>query len=393
MNTFKSQSRLKFISLLLGMSLFITGCVGTRIGVDWPAIALINYNGQDKIMVAFNQRVSMIEPSNGQRTALVNTEGQVRVDEQGNPRPWQVEGSTFENAQFYAIPSVSDDGETLYLPAYNSRILTIDLLTATATSNLGFSLDDAVIDSAVQSDTMYFVPLQTTGIVALDRETFNVAWNFAAQEGVWTSPLLADDVLYVPALNHSLYALDATSGTLLWELDLEGALSSTPLLYEDHLYIGSFSHVLYKISLDGEIVDSYTSRNWIWSTPALFAETLYISDLSGYIHAVDPVTMTEIWSVRPAERGVRAAPVVTEQYVIAASRDGRVYWLDRGTGELVFSREIEGRPEILSDILLVERDPDSGIPESLIVVGTSDPGRMIAAFTLENGRASWVYGR
>ena len=53
-----------------------------------------------------------------------------------------------------------------------------------------------------------------------------------------------------------------------------------------------------------------------------------------------------------AERGIRAGPVVYGERVIVASRDGRVYWLDRRDGVLINSREIDNRPELLGDMLL-----------------------------------------
>ena len=121
----------------------------------------------------------------------------------------------------------------------------------------------------------------------------------------------------------------------------------------------------------------------------------YTTDLGGYVHALNADDMTPIWSVKVASRGIRPAPIVADDYVVVASRDGSVYWLDRGTGEQVHRRELEGHPEILSDMLLITREDVPEINEPLIVVGTADTARLAVAFPLNptSGYQGWIYSR
>lgn len=391
MNTSKQWPKLRLILLLSALLLFGTGCVASRIGVSWPSIGLTDVSGQTEIVVAYNQQISLIDPVTGMRAQLRNAEGEVRLDEQGNPRPWFFNGADHNNLQFFAQPLLQ--GETFLFPSYNDSMVEIDQQTSRLENT--YPLPDFVIAEVVEDDDMLYVPLFHDGIAAVDAGSFEVLWQFDMEQGVWATPLLVDGVLYVPSVDHNLYALNAETGTPVWDepVDLEGLAAATPLLYEDHLFIGSYSHKLFKISLDGEIVGELMAENWIWSPPVEFEGVLYLTDLSGFVRAIDPETMNEFWSVRVAERGIRPAPLVTSGSVVVASRDGRVYWLDRRTGELIFSREIEGRPEILSDIVLIEANPESGLSEDLVIVSTVDPARQVAAFTLENGRAAWVYSR
>jgi len=384
---------MRLLLMTIVVLLFASGCVASRIGVSWPATAVVDYNGESRIVVSYNQDIVMVDPVNGRQASLLNTEGDVRLDDQGNPRPWQVLGGEYESAQFFARPFITEE-ETFLFPAYNDRILEVDTLTARIDSPIGIPTGGQTIADMAVTDELFIVPRAQGGLIALDRETYDQKWLFETDEGLWATPLVHENVVYVPGIDHFVYALDLETGELLWQADLEGAVAATPLLYDGYLYVGSYSHFLYKISLEGEIVGTYEAVNWIWSTPAVDDEgILYISDLSGFVHAVDAESMTQIWSAEVAERGIRPAPLLVNDFVIVASRDGQVYWLNPSNGQVEITREVEGRPEILGDILFVPADEDSGIERDLIVVGTVDMGRLLAAFTVNSGSEFWVFGR
>ena len=78
--------------------------------------------------------------------------------------------------------------------------------------------------------------------------------------------------------------------------------------------------------------------------------------------------------------------------MIVASRDGKVYWLDRRDGSLINAREIEGRPELLGDLLLLEPSETLNIDQPLILVSSADAGRLLIAFEVD-GRQTWVHSR
>jgi outer membrane protein assembly factor BamB len=383
----------KLILLAILLLFTTTACVTPRIGVSWPALSLVEFGGNMQILAAYDGQVNMINPENGAPTRLVNNEGEVRVDEQGNPRLWVLNGADAENAQFFASPVM--DGDFLLFPAYNERILEVDVLTARAESPVGIALGTQVIADMVVTENRFFVPSSSSGVVALDRETYEILWRFDTDEGVWAKPLLHEGILYFGSIDHNLYAVNSETGTAVWDepVDLEGAVASTPILVDNHIYVGSFSHKLYKIDLRGNIVASYEGRNWVWSSPVFSDGILYYADLDGFVYALNPATMEEIWTTAVGERGIRPAPLVVDDLVIVAARDGRIYWLDALDGSVVFDREVEGNPEILSNILYVPAEDASADGEALIVVGTTDPGRLLAAYTVDNGRAVWVYGR
>lgn len=385
-----------YLWMLLAILLIATGCAPTRIGVSWPVMDTVVLNDKTRILVAYNQVVTLIQPENGALTRLETPDGEVRFDEQGNPRTWTLDGHQYENAQFFARPL--NLGEDKYLfPSFTNRLLTVDMILAKPDSTTGIALPAPVIAEVTATDDTLYVPLKFGNIVALDRETYEEKWTGLTRDGVWSSPVLVEKVVYVASVDHHLYAFDAETGEAVWSepVDLEGLAGAAPLYYDGFLYVGSFSHKVYKISTDGKIVASFKAHNWIWSTPVVANETLYVTDLSGYVYAIDPVAMSAIWETKAASRGIRPAPLVADNYLVVASRDGKVYWLERSTGEVLFSREIEGRPEILSDLLLLQPGETLTLSEPLVLVSTTNLSHLVVALPLDytSGYQGWVYAR
>ena len=363
-------------------------------GVSWPSIGLIEFNGQQHISLAYNDQVAILNPSNGVPARLIdpNTGSPIR-DSENNPRNWVLSGASNENAQFFAIP-IRLDEESFLIADYNGKLLKVNSIGATV-SRAFDEVDDQIAANMLEVDDVVYVPLMNGGVSAFSTVDMEEAlWTFPTNGGVWAQPLLVNDMVVIPSVDHYLYAIDRISGGLIWKADLGGSIASTPLLANGRIYVGSFNRAFFEISLDGAILNKYDTQNWVWGTPAI-DETgiIFVADLSGYVHALDSQNnLAELWSVQVAERGIRAGPVVYDQRVIVAARDGKVYWLDKRGGELINAREIEGRPELLGDLLLLEPGDTLDIDEPLLIVSSVDTGKLLIAFGVD-GRQTWIYRR
>lgn len=380
------------ILLLTLLLLTLPACVGGRIGVSWPAVGLIDYNGETHIALAYNNDVTLLTPSNGAPARLVNPlNGDVLRDQDNNPRTWVLRGSDNEGAQFHTLPVRIDD-ETVLVADHNRRLLRVDSVLVEVQRS--FPLADKVVASPLKLDGVLYLPFQNGGLSAISLEDYRELWRFPTEAGIWAQPLLADDMLILSSIDHFLYAVDRSTGQRIWSLDLGGAVASTPLLANGRLYVGSFNKSFFEISLDGAILGEYATQNWVWGTPAMDENGIvYVADLSGYVHALDTSGgLRERWSAQIAERGIRAGPLVYGERVIVASRDGKVYWLDRFDGELINAREIDDRPELLGDMMLLEPSETLAIDEPLLLVTSVHDARLLIAFGVD-GRQTWVYPR
>jgi len=378
--------------LLTLMLLTLPACVGGRMGVSWPAVGLIDLNGETHIALAYNNDVTLLTPSNGLPARLVNPlDGELLRDNENNPRTWILRGSDNGGAQFHTLPVRIDD-ETMVVADHNRRLLRVDSVVVEVQRS--FPLVDKVVANPLQADGMLYVPYQNGGLSAIALEDYREIWSFPTDEGIWAQPLLVNDMLILSSIDHFLYALDRSTGHEIWSVDLGGAVASTPLLANDLLYVGSFNKGFFEISLEGAILSEYATQNWVWGSPAIDEYGIvYIADLSGYVHALDTSGgLRERWSVQVAERGIRAGPLVYGERVIVSSRDGKVYWLDRYDGELINAREIEERPELLGDMMLLEPSETLKIDEPLLLVTSVHDARLLIAFGVD-GRQTWVYPR
>jgi len=395
LNKVRHVARWRLFALVAVLAVTLVGCANVRRGVSWPALELVTINGESRVLVVYDGQINAIDPYFGTQSNVEDADGNV-VREGNNPVQWTIQGSDLDGAQFFVSPF--EENSTFLFPTYNNRMIEVDVDTAQVANANAINLTDGVIADIVVTDEFIYVPYRQENVVALDRETYAERWIVDTVEGVWAAPLLHEGVLYVASIDHYLYAVDAVTGTPVWDVpvDLEGAIASTPVFYEDHLYVGSYSHNMYKISLNGEIVDSYEGNNWVWGTPVIEDGILYYTDLSGYVYAIDvnDMTLDVSWGEpqRPANRGIRPAPLVTDNYVIVAARNGTVYWLDRATGTTVQQAEIEGRPELLSDILYIPADEERGLPELILVASTNNK-QLVSALNMDTFTVRWVYQR
>lgn len=380
------------LALLLLCLISLTACVGGRMGVSWPSVGLIELNGEQHIALAYNNDVALLTPSNGLPARLLNpVNGQPLRDNDGNPRSWIFRGSDNGGGQFYAQP-IPIDAETMLIADNNSRLLRVDSVVVELVR--ATPIAGKVVASMLAADGVLYVPFQDGGLGAYGMDGFRELWRVPTEEGVWAKPLLVGESIIFPSLDHNLYAVDRETGLIRWAVDLGGGIASTPLLANDRLYVGSFNKSFFEISLDGVILSSYETQNWVWGTPAIDESGIvYLADLSGYVHALDTEAGLALrWSQQIAERGIRAGPLVVADRVVVASRDGKVYWLDRYDGALINAREIDDRPELLGDMLLLEPSETLDIDEPLLLVTSVHDGRLLIAFGID-GRQTWVYPR
>lgn len=391
MTTLFPERQNKVLVLVLLLMLTITGCVGTRLGVDGPKITL--YGEEQHILIAHNDQLVQIDARTGERVQLVNDEGQVRIDnETGQPRVWELLGTSIGGAQFHSDPLVREDN-IIIADYQNQKLFTVDSQTARVLDPEGEAISGQVVAGlvAVDGDTL-LLGYNASDVQAISLETGTEEWRFKTENAVWSAPLLDDGVAFVSSMDHYVYAIDTTSGEELWKTDLEGAIVGAPVLHENTLYVGSFAHKFFALDADtGEILSTHDTVDWVWASPVVFDNIVYVVDLGGNVYALEPDTLDEIWSVEMQNGGIAASPLVTQDYVVVGTRLGYVYWLNRESGSVAFEQQVEA--EIVTNMVLVEPTETLNIPESLVIVSTMANDKLLVAFNLENSARQWVYGR
>lgn len=403
MNIWKSITRHRLWGAAVLCVLLVAGCGPAPLGTGWAAISLLTTEcgstSTENILVAFNDRIVMVNPADGKAAALLNQDCEKRNDAEGKERPWDFRGGA-QNL-FFTTPLKIDD-QTLLTIAYNQHVFKVDLERAEADIATGSpvpNLTGQTVADVVENGDLLYLGISAKDLVALHADDYTVAWTVETEHGVWSKPLLHDNTLYFTSLDHFLYAADAQTGDLKWKLDLEGALTSTPLydVTTGHLFIGSFARKIFEVSLDGQIVNQYDTADWVWGTPTIVDGTLYAADLGGYVYALDTSrNLTEMWKQKVAARAIRGTPLITGDTIIVASRDQKLYWLNRANGTVM--NDSEGQPlvrdvqaEILADVLLVQPSDTLAIKEPYVIVSTLATDKILVAYTLSRAEQKWAY--
>lgn len=78
-------------------------------------------------------------------------------------------------------------------------------------------------------------------VIALDRDTGDVAWVRTLGDYVYSSPAVADGLVYIGSYDHRLYALDAVSGKVRWSVDAGERISGSPSVIGDVVYASTLA--------------------------------------------------------------------------------------------------------------------------------------------------------
>ncbi|MBE2183730.1 MAG: PQQ-binding-like beta-propeller repeat protein [Anaerolineae bacterium] len=390
-STFAKRAAL-VAALMLTLLLF-TGCVGGPSEVSWGSLSL--YGSPQTILFAFGDRIVMIDPLDGNPIQLRDSSGAARVDDTGNPRLWEITSPAGAATKFFTAPIPLDD-DTLLVVSYDRGIFEVDVPSARINNPTGYAVNGLVTGYSLMADELLYVPLSSNSMTARTVNGFGEAWRLTTRQSNWAQPLLVEDTLYLSSLDHSLYAMNPESGEVLWEAALGGAMTSSPVYADGYLYVGTFGRKLLKLDPqnNGQIVASYDTHDWVWGSPALVDGTLYFGDVSGWLYAVtdDGDTFTPVWEpVQVATRAIIATPVVTDQSIIVGSRDHNLFWVNRDTGAVEITRQMQG--EVLGNLLLIQPSEENDLSRDLVVVSTMNAAEFVVAYSADNGERVWVYSR
>ncbi len=208
----------------------------------------------------------------------------------------------------------SHDSSRVFFGSMDHRVVALDRETGRqlweASTDMGPGGATAGPNTLVVGDV---VVLADANIYAFDRVTGQPRWAFKSSgfDAPGGDRLAADSAtIYASSFDGRVYAIDATSGTSRWVTQLPGdslhRSTRDPLVSDGVVYVGT-------------VIDTHPLTGGLTALDAATGEILWIHDFAPRSPEFD--------SYCPSH------PVATESLVIASAADGRIYGLDRATGE------------------------------------------------------------
>jgi outer membrane protein assembly factor BamB len=233
--------------------------------------------------------------------------------------------------------------------------------------------------------------------IAIDKNTGELLWESVVVgenvlHGSWTNPAYAEvngqgQVIF-PGGNGVLYSLDAESGDIVWEFDLNPRDSewilggrgtrnnvlSTPVVYDNKVYIGVGQDPEHGeapghfYAIDPTGTGDVTDTHMLWhrggedfyrtmSTAAIRDDILYITSLSGFLHALNAQTGDHYWTY-DTFAAVWGSPFVADGKVYIGDEDGDVAILRAGRemeviGEYNLGASVYSTPVVKDGVMYI----------------------------------------
>jgi PQQ-like domain len=164
------------------------------------------------------------------------------------------------------------------------------------------------------------------------------------------NPLVSDSMLYVSVFAPgAVCALDRQTGKLCWRKEIPKLAGSAVYLAREKLFAKS-AHTLY--SLDprtGATIWTFCpygdSGEWIYSSPTILRDSVFIGDRRGYLHCLDLRSGRARWAQRTNKArndDVNTTPIVSNGFVIVGTNAKRAVAYEPETGKCAWTCALDG---------------------------------------------------
>ncbi len=210
-----------------------------------------------------------------------------------------------------------------------------------------------VLASPAAGDGLIFVNLGSGKLLALHPDTGEERWSHEQEVPPLTlrgqsSPTVANGGVLIGLETGKLSVLISDSGYSAWSAEIatpKGSSEFERLVDVDTRPVVSGPYA-YAIAYNGNLAAvDIRSGNVVWKREyssyreiSMDAQTIYVVDSDGVVYALDKTSGIERWS-QPALRGwYLTGPAVAGNYLALGDQEGNLHWLNKESGELV-SRE------------------------------------------------------
>ena len=240
------------------------------------------------------------------------------------------------------------------------------------------------------NDSLLFIPLLTSGksLIAYDLRKGKEAWTHSGQP-IESSLLVHDNLIFAADVDANVFAFGVNDGVIRWQQSLgdESGIIASPILVENYLMVvndkgllvsfeahtGSEvwrkqleAPVFMSMTSDGHVLFVPTTRGilysidvdtgdteWVFTLPdstVRYGATAYdplngrviVASTEGVLRALDARDGSQVWHSQLDGASV-VAPVLSKEYIFAGTLRGKLYAIDRYTGQKYWETDVGGR--------------------------------------------------
>jgi len=226
--------------------------------------------------------------------------------------------------------------------------------------------DDKVFVTSWSGDTDILQSNTNNKVIALDLSHGSQLWEYDLPAGSFSTPAVYKNMVFVgcnEGNGNSLFTIDAESGDSLWNKSVGAIGRASPVIHDDTVFVVSEdknlgvterAKVTALIAENGSILWECTigrkmlsivkglldpTRTLADSTPAVFADDLYVASPDGWLFALDVNNGSEKWSEEVYKKNLLddilldCSPAYADGVVYIGTPSGTFYALDASDGE------------------------------------------------------------
>lgn len=264
-------------------------------------------------------------------------------------------------------------------------------MTGTATAKLpdqleerwAFKCKDSIESAPVIRDGIVYVASMDKHLYAIELATGKEKWK-TKLSNMKAAPAIQGGRIYIGDIEGKLHALELATGKLIWSFEMNAEITAGANFYKDDILLGSHDSTLYRITPEGKkvwefkidgpvngsaavvgdrtfvagcdsilhVVDVNTGKSLgtvdlggqAAATAAIGEDFAFVGTMANQVVAVDWKQFKKVWEFEAKQRSqpFYSSAALTEKLVITASRDKKIYGLDRSSGRQIWSFITEG---------------------------------------------------
>ncbi|MDB5311476.1 MAG: afsK 3 [Gemmataceae bacterium] len=184
-------------------------------------------------------------------------------------------------------------------------------------------------------------------------------WTFEMGGEITSGCNFHGDNILIGSHDSTLYCLDP-AGKKLWEVKTDGPVNGSPVVVGDATFVAGCDSVLHVLDAKtGNELGTVDLGGQAAATAAVSGDFAYVGTMANQVVGVDWKNKKKAWAFESQRRAqpFYASAAVTDALVVAASRDQKVYGLDRKTGAEVWNFAtdgmVDGSPVVVGDRVYV----------------------------------------
>ncbi len=236
-------------------------------------------------------------------------------------------------------PAIVDG--VVYVASMDKHLYAIEL--ANGTERWKAKLGPMKASPAVRAGRIYVGDVEGK-FYCVEAATGKLVWTFETSGEIIAGANFTKDRILIGSHDSTLYCLEL-DGKKAWELKIDGPVNGAAAVIGDRTFVAGCDSILHVVdTTTGKSLGTVDLGGQAAATATVTDDRVYVGTMTNQVIAVDWKRLKKVWEFEAPKRQqpFYGSAAVTEQFVIAGSRDKKVYAIERATGKERWNFVTEG---------------------------------------------------